>query len=557
MTTKTLESVSRSFLAKPNADQCQKCGWSPSGGLWPTHGPAGVRWIQDNLILAEGDFYGQRFKLRKDQKLFIYRWYEYCPNCDQWRYAKALRLAATGDGKTQFIASIVCLEFAGPSQFVPESPIIPIAAASFEQADLLFSAVSIMLGAPDPETSPAPLAGYFNIFDTEITFTDGRPGKIHRVAAVAGTNEGGLPHLFVCDELHEWGDVGDGKRARVHVVIGKSTNKRRTRHGSGRIINISTAGFDKEHSLLGVMYKHAKKVLLNPDLDPRFLVDIHEAPEGLDYDNPDHRALAVRSASKGADLQWSVADRVAAWNDPTVPHHEWIRYYANCWPDLNEESWLKDHPGAWTKCEGTWRSDPSNPFVLAVDMALKHDSVAVDRIEALPDDRYAVTSKIWKARDHGGVIPHDDVWEWIKGEAHGSGFKCVAYDPRYFEVPARLLENEDIPVLQFDQTPDRMSPAVGTTFERIINQRMVHDGDVDLGTHVKGAVAVPQERGGFTLRKSKSKTHIDAAVAMCMGVWTLEALLDELDKGPEKLEGRLYGGSLDPEAGSELDRMRR
>lgn len=532
---------SRSFLAKPNAEQCQKCGWISDGSLWPTHGPAGVRWIEKNLILADGDFYGQPFKLRPDQKLFIYRWYEYCPNCDQWRYAKALRLAATGDGKTQFMGSIVCLEFAGPPQFVPESPIVPIAAASFEQADLLFGAVATMLGGPDPETSSAPLAGYFNIFDTEILFADGRPGKIHRVAAVAGTNEGGLPHLFVCDELHEWGDVGDGKRARVHVVIGKSTNKRRTKHGGGRIINISTAGFDKRHSLLGVMYTHAKKVLQSPDLDPRFLVDIHEAPEGLDYENPEHRALAVRAASAGADLQWSVADRVAAWLDPTVPHHEWIRYYANCWPDLNEESWLKDHPGAWTKCEGEWVSDSANAFVLSVDMALKHDSVSVVRVEKLPDGRHAATCRIWEARDYGGTIPHDDVWAYINDQAIGLGFKAVVYDPRYFEVPARLLEARNVPVLQFDQTPTRMGPACGDTFEKIITQKIVHNGDVDFGTQVKGAVSVPQERG-FTLRKSKSKTHIDAAVALCMGSWTLEALLDEIDTGPEILDGDLWGG---------------
>lgn len=535
--------ASRSFLVRPDGDQCQKCGWSAEGDLWPTHGPIGVRWIQNNLILAEGDFYGQPFKLRPDQQRFVYRWYEYCGNCSQWRYNRALRLAATGDGKTQFIASIVCLEFAGPDCIVPSSPIIPIAAASFEQADLLFSAVAIMLGGPDPETSVAPLAGYFNIFDTEITFADGRPGKIHRVAAVAGTNEGGLPHLFVCDELHEWGDVSDGKRARVHTVIGKSTNKRNTKHGSGRIINISTAGFDKDHSLLGVLYKHAKKVIKNPALDPRLLVDIFEAPEGLDFDKAEDRAIAVRAASMGADLQWSVADRVAAWLDPTVPHHEWIRYYANCWADLNEDSWLKDHPGSWSKCEGEWTSDPMNPFVIAVDMALKHDSVAVVRVEALPDGRYAATARIWEAKDHGGVIPHDDVWTYIETEARGLGFKCVTYDPRYFEVPARLLEAKNVQVLQFDQTPTRMAPACGATFERIINHMIVHDGDVEFGTHVKGAVAVPQERGGYTLRKSKSKTHIDAAVALAMGTWTLEALLDELDDGPEELEGPLYGGS--------------
>ncbi len=525
-------------VQSPGADGCQRCGWTDKGGLWPSYGSIAVKWIQKYLILCDGDFYGQSFKLRKDQKLFLWRWYEYCPNCLQWRYNRALRMAATGDGKTQFVAAIVCLEFAGPSQIVPKSPIIPIAAASFEQADLLFSAVSTMLGGQDPSTSVAPLRGLFNVFDTEITFADGRPGKIHRIAAVAGTNEGGLPTLLVCDELHEWGDVGEGKRARVHTVVGKSTLKRQTIHGSGRIINISTAGFDKDHSLLGVMWKHALRVIHNPDLDPRFLADIHQAPEGLNLDDPVDRAIAVRAASSGADVIWSVADRVAAWNDPVVPKHEWMRYYANLWVNIAEGSWLQDHPGVWAKCAGEWESNDENEFVIAVDMALKHDSVAVDRIEKLPDGRYAVTAKIWEAKAHGGVIPHAEVWEYIKDQAHGLGFQCVAYDPRYFEVPATLLERDhDVIVLQFDQNPERMAPACGETFQLIIGEMIVHDGDPDLGMHVLGSVAVPQERGGFVLRKSKSKTHIDACISMCMGVWVLKTMTEE----DEVLEGKLYG----------------
>src|ERR1700734_504291 len=101
-----------------------------------------------------------------------------------------------------------------------------------------------------------------------------------RVAAVAGTNEGGLPSLFVGDELHEWGDLGD-RKARVHMVIGKSTKKRRmicrlpdgteVSRGPGRILNISTAGFDVEHSMLGAMYLHGQKAARDPALAPRLL----------------------------------------------------------------------------------------------------------------------------------------------------------------------------------------------------------------------------------------------------------------------------------------------
>lgn len=509
---------------------CQSCGWQPPvDGLWPSLGGIAVRWIQDNLILPEGDTFGEPFRLRDDQKLFLYRWYEYCPDCQEWRYSEGIRGAATGDGKSTFIAAIALLEFAGPPSIAPVSPIVNIAAASFDQANELFRKAGQMVGGHDDEITEAPLCGFFEVLDTEIRFRDGRPGVLKRVAAVAGTNEGGLPHLFIADELHEWGDVGS-RKARVHTVVGKSTKKRRTRRGSGRILNLSTAGFDVDHSLLGAMYKRGKRVLRDPRIDSKLLFDWREAPDGLDYERPRDREIAVRAASAAADVNWSVADRVNDWGKPSMPPHEWIRYYANRWVDVASDSWLRDHPGAWAACEGTWESSPDNPFVLAVDMALKHDSVAVDRVEELPDGRFAVTTRVWKA-NRRGQIDHEEVWNYIIEAARGQAFRGVVYDPRFFEVPARMLETRGILAIQYDQSPQRMVQACGLTYERILAGTIVHDGDQELTDAVMAAVQMPQERGGFTLRKNKSKRHIDACIAMCMGVWVLSEVPD-LEEGP-------------------------
>jgi phage terminase large subunit-like protein len=528
MTTLAEPSVPTLGSSKPEVD-CQACGWQPVlGELWPTEGATAVDWIQDNCICGEGDWYGQKIRLRIDQQRFVYRWYEFCPECGQWRYDEALRGAATGDGKTQFIASIVMLEFAGPPQIAVPSPNIPIAAASFEQADLLFTAVATMCGGRDQVVKEAPLCGFFEVYDTEIKFADGRPGRIFRVAAVAGTNEGGLPVLFVGDELHEWGEPGS-RKARVHTVIGKSTRKRRTPRGSGRIINLSTAGFDRDNSLLGDMCKLGDLVLRDPRVSPRFLYDWRQAPEKLDYEKREDRAAAVRAASGAADVLWSVNDRVNAWGKPNMPRHEWIRYYANRWVDLAEESWLKDHPGAWSECQGTWTPDAGNPFVVVVDMALKHDSVAVSRIEHLPDGRYAITSRIWNPDN--GQIDHLDVFKYVRSLAVGSAFRGVVYDPRFFELPGRMLEDEGILAIQFDQSPQRMAPACGLAFDLIIGKMIVHDGDPDLAAHVKAAVKREQDRG-FTLSKGKSKRHIDAAITLCMGVWVLNAVPTEPEVEP-------------------------
>jgi len=507
---------------------CQNCDWRPRRGqLWPTEGPTAVQWIEDNCICGEGDWFGQPLRLRVEQQRFLYRWYEYCEQCGEWRRNEGLRGAATGDGKTQFIAAIAVLEMAGPPQIAVPSPNIPISAASFEQADLLFTAAATMCGGRDQAVKDAPLCGYFTVYDTEITFADGRPGRIFRVAAVAGTNEGGLPSLFICDELHEWGPSGS-RKARVHTVIGKSTLKRRTPRGSGRILRISTAGFDVNDSLLGEEYKRGKAALYDPSTSPRLLFDWQEAPEGLNYDLPGDREKAVKAASGAAGVLWSVRDRVNAWGQPSFPRHEWLRYFANAWVDIAEESWLKDNPGAWAACEGAWASDPMNPFVVAVDMALKHDSVAVSRIEQLRDRRFAIASKIW--RPTGTPVDHLDVFNYIRSQAVGPAFRGVVYDPRFFEVPGRMLEDEGVLAIQFDQSPQRMAPACGLAYDLILERRIVHDGDPELGAHVKAAVKREQDRG-FTLSKGKSKRHIDAAITLCMGVYILHGPV----KRPEPL----------------------
>jgi phage terminase large subunit-like protein len=480
-----------------------------------------VRWIQDNLCFPEGDTFGQPFRLREDQKRFLWDWYSHCPQCQQWRYDEGVRGAATGDGKTTFIAAIALLEFAGPPQIAPISPMIDIAAASLDQANELFAKAGQMVGGQNDEITEAPLCGFFAVYDKVIRFRDGQPGEIRRVAAMAGTNEGGLPHLFIADEVHEWGDVGE-KSARVHTVISKSTKKRNTARGSGRVLNLSTAGFDVDHSLLGVMYKRGLKALKDPSLAPRLLFDWQEAPEDLDYEDPKQRAIAVRAASKAAGVLWNIADRVDDWGKPSMPRHEWMRYYANRWVDIAEDSWLKDYPGAWDKCAGDATIPDKADVVVAVDMSSKHDSTAVLAAWKRPDGKVAVKARIWKP-DGSGKIDHLAVIDYIRFDlANAYTVTEVTYDPRFFEVPARMLEDEGFNMVEFPQRPERMAPACGHALVAVVNGDVVHDGDPDLGAHVKSAAIRPGERG-FTLSKGKSKRKIDGCVALVIALWRIAA----------------------------------
>ncbi|WP_034088849.1 terminase TerL endonuclease subunit [Streptacidiphilus albus] len=523
------------------ADVCVDCGWLPEPGqLWPTYGGLACRWIQENLILAEGDSFGKPFLLRQDQKAFIWRWYEYCPHCDTWRYDEALRGAARGDGKTALVAALGVLEFGGPPQLAPISPNVVVAAASWDQANLLYAAASTMMGGRDQDVEEAPLCGFFEVYDGETKLADGRPGRLFRTATVAGTNQGGQPTLLLADEIHEFGAPGS-PRAKFHDVVSKSCTKRlltyriplesgeirEVRRGPGRVIDLSTAGDDVDHSFLGLKYKRGLREMHQGE-PTKFLFDWRQARPGLDYTRPEDRAIACRDASGAADVIWSVDTRVREWDKDEVRHSDWRRYFANEWVDVADESWLADHPGAWDACKGEWTLTGTEPAVLAVDMALKHDSVAVAEVRELADGRRAVTAKIWYPGD--GNIDHVAVFEWIKARAGklGTAFQGLVYDPRFFQLPAMELEDEGYMVIEMPQSPERMAPAVGLTYDSILSGALVHDGDPDLAAQVKAANKRPGERG-FTLSKGRSRKHIDAAVAMCMGVWTSAELSGQME----------------------------
>src|SRR5215472_1050921 len=165
-------------LAALAGPPCPDCGWSPSGGgLWPSEGGLAVAWIQDNLIQAKGDV-GRPILLRADQKLFLYRWYEHCGGCGRWRFDEAVKGAATGDGKTTLVAAVAMLEAFGPPQVRPVDPDVVIAAASWDQAHILFGMAGTMAGGPDGEVAEAPLRGLFEVYEEKIVRRDRQPGQV-------------------------------------------------------------------------------------------------------------------------------------------------------------------------------------------------------------------------------------------------------------------------------------------------------------------------------------------------------------------------------------------
>lgn len=179
------------------------------------------------------------------------------------------------------------------------------------------------------------------------------------------------------------------------------------------------------------------------------------------------------------------------------------------------ESWLGDDGRKlWRALEDPWPMEADADTWVGVDVALKHDSTAVVWTQKRPDGRLHMKARIWHPRDDGR-LDVSEAMQFLRDLSGMYRLRQVCFDPRFFDLPAQQLTDEGFPMLEFPQSLERMTPAVGATFEAIKRQELSHDGDEAFEAQVLNAVARFNERG-FTLAKAKSRGRIDAAVAMCI-----------------------------------------
>jgi phage terminase large subunit-like protein len=478
------------------------------------------------LVHGPGDIVGQPYRLTKRNRRFLWRCYELNPDGSRV-ITRAIKGEPKGKAKTELVAVIALIEFAGPCRFggwdengeplgVPQiSPDIPISAASFEQADLLFGCVKTMV-------KEGPLVAYFDCFDTEILFKDQRPGRLYRVAAAAGTNDGLRPTFAGFDELHEF----TANKERVHTVISNGVAKR----ADAWECIISTAGADpgvemgQPETLLGRLYLYGKKVLAGEIQDESLLFDWLEVEGEVDLSSRDSIEQALLQVYPDGErftplpkLVQKVLELVAIGRG-----YEALRYFFNKWTTVLE-TWLPE--GTWARLATKFfKFDRQAPTFVGVDSATKHDSHAYVFAQ-WHKDKLRVRAKVWERQVgqdgrplEGWKLPIAEVENYLRKKHRELNLVAVAYDPALFERSAQQLEAERLPMIEVPQTDPRMVPACQATYELITQGRLEHDGDPVFARHIASAAAVEARNGGWRLKKAKARARMDAAIALCLAV---------------------------------------
>jgi phage terminase large subunit-like protein len=358
------------------------------------------------------------------------------------------------------------------------------------------------------------------------------------------------PTFVICEEMHAYEDAA----AAAAEALSAAAFKR-----GAVVLGISTAGW-REDSKLGKVRQGFFDYESRGGVVARGL-KINARAEAVEH--KDGRLTIASSPSGGrVMLEWACRDeddilnpRVVklanpasyvtvksiadALEDPDFKLWNFARYRANRWT-LSFESWLEE--GAWERLAvGRFDAAPydqvtkrrrvcieappaldvdlDSDVFCSIDMARYRDSAA---ITVVSPDAAGRDPAVWLAfvEYSGGrksPIDYEPVKQALRDLDDAYRVLAIGWDPKYFDEAAQELDDEGLPMVQFDQGNDRMCPAWDELHKRITRGRLRHDGDPVLEAHVlAGHRRDVGDKEFKVVKSSKNGPVIDACVSLAM-----------------------------------------
>ena len=402
------------------------------------------------------------------------------------RYRRSLIGMARKNGKS-LLGSVIALY--GLIEGEPGAEVYS-AAGDRQQARVVFNEAKWQISQ-----SPA-LSGVCKVYRDVVEVPS--TGAIYRVLSSDAKLQQGLnPSTVVFDELH----VQPNSELWDALTLGSGARK------DPNIVAITTAGYDLD-TVCGSLYNYGKRVISGDQVDERFGFWWWEAPADCDVSDRDAWLAANPNLAEGLldieDMEISMMQTAEV---------AYRRYRLCQWVRTDGESWLPK--GAWELCRSEDELDPNIPVFVGIDMALKHDSIAVVVAQPQESGRIVVRAKIW--HPDGGVMDVAAVEQHIRELGREFTVQEFAYDPAFFQRSAEAMSDEGFIMVEFSQSTARMVPACGTLYEMIVNQKIAHENHPVFNDQVLSAAQRSTDMG-WRLSKGKSKRKIDAAIALAMAV---------------------------------------
>ncbi len=489
---------------------------------WPDFVPAeqftlgwdAVMWTMQYLVQPDGPNAGDPFVYTDEQLRILLRWYEIDVQ-GRFVHRRGVLRRMKGWGKDPFLASIAAVELCGPCRFggwdnrgkpiAVQHPAawIQVAAVSKDQTRNTMTLFPGMF-------NQAAIDEYRIDIGKEIIYA--RNGcRIEAVTSSPRALEGGRPSLVIMNETHHWLHTNDGHA----MADGIRRNLGKSRDGSARSMEITNAHLPGEDSVAERTHEAWRKA--NGNL-PGVYYDSVEAPpvENLgDVEAVREALLAARQDSVWLDVD-RLAEEIA---DPVTDAGMSRRFYFN---QVTRQggTWLPS--GAWDACAREGARIPEHArAVLALDGSFNGDSTALVAVSVEPVG-VAPTIEVagcWEAPPEkpDWRVPISDVEEAIRAACKKWQILEVVADPYRWSRSLEELEAEGLPMLEYPQSPQRMTPATARLYEAVVNNLVWHNGDDRLARHISNAVLKVDSRGSRLTKETKnSPRKIDLAVTTVM-----------------------------------------
>jgi phage terminase large subunit-like protein len=459
--------------------------WSTQSIYKQSEGDSLADFAETFLHVSKGKLAGEPLILTAWQRNLLTALYERRPD-GLLRYRRSLIGLGRKNGKS-LLGSLIALY--GLIEGEPGAEVYS-AAGDRQQARVVFNEAKWQV------TQSSALSGICKVYRDVIEVPS--TGAIYRVLSSDAKLQQGLnPSTVVFDELHVQpnDDLWDA------LTLGSGARK------DPMIVAISTAGFDLD-TVCGRLYNYGKELISGSKQDERFGFWWWEAPAECDIADRDAWVAANPNLAEGlldiGDMEVSMMQTAEV---------SYRRFRLNQWVRTDGESWLPK--GAWELCRSDDELDPNIPVFVGIDMALKHDSIAVVVAQPQESGRIVTRAKIW--HPDGGVMDVAAVEQHIRELGREFTVQEFAYDPAFFQRSAEAMSDEGFTMVEFSQSTARMVPACGTLYEMIVNQKIAHNGDPVFADQVLSAAQRSTDMG-WRLSKGKSKRKIDAAIALAMAV---------------------------------------
>jgi phage terminase large subunit-like protein len=395
------------------------------------------------------------------------------------RPRQALLSLPRGNGKTSLAAVLGAYGLYADGV---ESGEVVVVASDARQAGITLRQIARMV-----ELEPR-LAEQTQVFQSRL-YVPHTDSTLVVLPAEPGALQGWNPSLAIVDELHV---VTRAVWDAVSLAAGK--------RNQSLTLAISTPGPARE----GVMWdlvEHGRR-----GDDPSFVYVEYAAPEGCEVD--DEAAWAVANPALG-DFLYVDALRSTM---RTTREADFRRYRLGQWTQ-HADAWLPRE--AWLSCSNLNIIPDDAEVVLGFDGSYSGDATAIVAVQ-IGDVPHLDVVRLWEGAP-GEQVPIVDVEDALREACKRWRVQTIVADPFRWARSLQLLADEGLPVEEFPQSPQRMTPATQRFGEAVLNRALTHSGDPDLARHVGNAVVRNDSRGHRIVKEHKDSTQrIDLAVAAVM-----------------------------------------